>query len=60
MGIERRSDCFKHIPGKANKVDIFTKNIDVAILHGHMAKLCGDDGILVLLRNSQHWSKGGC
>lgn len=41
---------FKHIPGQDNEAYIFTNNDDAATLHGHMVKLCGNDGVLKLLR----------
>ena len=44
---------FKHIPGQASIADIFTKNVVMATLYGHMAKLFCHDGFLDLLKNSK-------
>ena len=41
---------YKHIPGRENEADIFTKNVDAGTLHRHSTKLCGDDGLLDSLK----------
>ena len=45
--------AFKHIPGHDNEADIFTKNVDAAVLHKHAAKFCGEDNFLEKLRGSK-------
>lgn len=44
---------FKHIPGLDNEADIFTKNVDAGTVHRHSTKLCGDDGLLGLLKGNK-------
>jgi len=44
---------YKHIPGPKNKVGIFTKNVDVGMLHRHSIKLCNNDGLLDSLKGNK-------
>ncbi len=44
---------FKHISGHDNEANIFTKNVDAAMLHKHSAKFCGKDNFLEKLRGSK-------
>jgi len=43
----------KHIPGPEDKMDIFTKNVDAGTFHGHSIKLCGNGGLLDLLKGNK-------
>jgi len=41
---------FKPTPWPENKVDIFMKNVDAALLHRHSTKLYSDDILLAVLK----------
>jgi hypothetical protein len=47
---EDRMVAFKHIPGSDNEADIFRKNVCTGSLNKHSVKLCGDDGLLEMLK----------
>ena len=39
--------------GPENDMDIFTKNVDAGSLHRHSAKLCGNYGLLGMLKGEK-------
>ena len=44
---------FKHIPAAENEVNIFTKNVNATMLHKHIKKFFGNNGLYTALKEKQ-------
>ena len=53
MNLMRRGWLCIKIIRQGNEADSFTKKVDAGTLHRHSTKLCGVDGLLVMLKGEK-------